>query len=54
MEDVGGEDEEALVDREISCVVFPGLIKKGDESGSHLNVYRNVIAKARVFCIPAG
>ncbi|KAL2203453.1 hypothetical protein CC79DRAFT_1278776 [Sarocladium strictum] len=54
MEDVGGEDEEALVDREISCVVFPGLIKKGDESGSHLNVYRNVIAKARVFCMPAG
>jgi hypothetical protein len=52
MEDVGGEDEDSLVEREISCVVFPGLIKQGDESGGHLKVYRNVIAKARVLCAP--
>lgn len=54
MEDVGGEDEEALIEREISCIVFPGLIKQGDESGGHLKVYRNVIAKARVLCAPEG
>jgi len=49
MEDMGGEDEEALDEREISCVAFPGIIKRGDESGGHLQ-YRNVIAKARVLC----
>lgn len=54
MEDVGGEEEEALVEREISCIVFPGLIKQGDESGGHLNVYRNVITKARVSCASEG
>lgn len=50
MEDVGGEDEDALDQREIACVVFPGLIKSGDESGGHLQVYRNVVTKARVLC----
>ncbi|KAH8168898.1 hypothetical protein LIA77_11024 [Sarocladium implicatum] len=50
MEDVGGEDEDALDQREIACVVFPGLIKNGDESGGHLQVYRNVVTKARVLC----
>jgi hypothetical protein len=51
MEDVGGEDEEALARREIWCVVFPGVIKHGDESGGQLQ-FRNVIAKARVLCSP--
>lgn len=51
MDDMGGEDEDALVEREICCVAFPGIIKRGDESGGHLQ-YRNVIAKARVLCSP--
>ncbi|KAI5457312.1 hypothetical protein BGZ63DRAFT_76074 [Mariannaea sp. PMI_226] len=51
MEDLGGEDEEALTTREICCVAFPGVIKHGDENGGHLQ-YRNVIVKARVLCSP--
>ncbi|KAH7311653.1 hypothetical protein B0I35DRAFT_481602 [Stachybotrys elegans] len=51
MEDIGGEDEDALEHREICCVVFPGMIKHGDENGGHMQ-YRNVIAKARVLCSP--
>lgn len=51
MEDIGGEDEDSLADREICCVTFPGIIKRGDESGGHLQ-YRNVISKARVLCSP--
>ncbi|KAJ9141973.1 Involucrin repeat protein [Pleurostoma richardsiae] len=51
MEDIGGEDEEGLVQREICCVAFPGIIKRGDENGGHLQ-FRNVIAKARVLCAP--
>ncbi|KAH6605025.1 hypothetical protein Trco_006732 [Trichoderma cornu-damae] len=52
MEDIGGEeDEENLANREICCVVFPGVIKHGDGSGGHMQ-YRNVIAKARVLCSP--
>ncbi|CAP70653.1 uncharacterized protein PODANS_3_7180 [Podospora anserina S mat+] len=51
MEDIGGEDEEGLFEREISCVTFPGIIKRGDEIGGHLQ-FRNVISKARVLCCP--
>lgn len=52
MEDMGGEeDEENLANREISCVVFPGVIKHGDENGGHMQ-FRNVIVKARVLCSP--
>ncbi|KAK3490990.1 uncharacterized protein B0T23DRAFT_174485 [Neurospora hispaniola] len=51
MEDIGGEDEESLSDREICCVTFPGIIKQGDESGGQLQ-WTNVIAKARVLCSP--
>lgn len=51
MEDLGGEDEEALAEREICCVAFPGVIKHGDENGGHLQ-FRNVIVKARVLCSP--
>lgn len=51
MEDIGGEDEESLADRDICCVTFPGIIKRGDESGGQLQ-YRNVISKARVLCGP--
>ncbi|KAH6621371.1 hypothetical protein B0J18DRAFT_224804 [Chaetomium sp. MPI-SDFR-AT-0129] len=49
---VGGEGavgEDRPV-REICCVTFPGIIKRGDESGAHLQ-YRNVIAKAKVLCV---
>ena len=51
MEDMGGEDEEGLAQREISCVAFPGIVKMGDENGGHLQ-FRNVISKARVLCRP--
>lgn len=51
MEDIGGEDEDSLAEREICCVTFPGIIKRGDESGGHLQ-YRNVISKAKVLCSP--
>lgn len=51
MDDIGGEDEESLANREICCVTFPGIVKTGDENGSHLQ-YRNVIARARVLCSP--
>ena len=51
MEDIGGEDEESLADREICCVTFPGIVKRGDENGGQLQ-YRNVISKARVLCSP--
>lgn len=51
MEDIGGEDEEMLSQREISCVTVPGITKHGDETGGQLQ-YRNVISKARVLCSP--
>ncbi|KAK2593969.1 hypothetical protein QQS21_008328 [Conoideocrella luteorostrata] len=51
MEDVGGEDEESLARREIWCVVFPGVVKHGDENGGQMQ-FRNIIAKARVLCSP--
>ncbi|KAI9738443.1 MAG: hypothetical protein M1818_005340 [Claussenomyces sp. TS43310] len=49
MEDIGGEDEDGLAYRQISCVTFPGLVKEGDESGEQTQL-RNVVAKARVLC----
>lgn len=49
MEDMGVEDEDE--GSEIYCVMFPGMIKEGDESGEHTQ-FRNVIAKARVLCSP--
>lgn len=51
MEDIGGEDEDGLEGREIRCVAFPGMVKEGEESGEGIR-YRNVIAKARVLCLP--
>lgn len=54
MEDIGGEEydgEEGLDEREIWCVAFPGVIKRGDESGGQLQ-FENVVAKARVLCRP--
>jgi hypothetical protein len=51
MEDIGGEDEESLAQREICCITFPGIIKTGDENGGHQQ-YRNIISKARVLCRP--
>lgn len=49
MEDIGGEDEENLIQRNICCVTFPGIIKRGDENGGQLQ-FRNVISRARVLC----
>ena len=51
MEDIGGEDEDTLNEREIQCVTFPGIIKAGDENGEKTHL-RNVIAKVRVLCAP--
>jgi activating signal cointegrator complex subunit 1 len=51
MEDIGGEDEDGLEGREIRCVTFPGMIKEGSD-GDEGTQYRNVIAKARVLCLP--
>lgn len=51
MEDIGGEDEECLVQRDICCVTFPGIMKRSDENGARLRS-RHVISKARVLCSP--
>jgi len=51
MEDIGGEDEDTLSEREIRCVTFPGILKAGDENGERTHL-RNVIAKIRVLCAP--
>lgn len=51
MEDIGGEDEDGLQGREIRCVAFPGIVKRGDISGENTSELRNVIAKARVLCL---
>lgn len=52
MEDVGGLDEEALAGAVVRCATFPGIVKRGDEAGGHMQQYENVIAKARVLCNP--
>ncbi|KAM3074314.1 hypothetical protein ACMFMF_006330 [Clarireedia jacksonii] len=51
MEDIGGEDEDTLHEREIACVTFPGIIKAGDENGER-NHLLNVVAKIKVLCAP--
>jgi activating signal cointegrator complex subunit 1 len=51
MEDIGGEDEDTLYEREIRCVTFPGIMKSGDENGEKGHL-RNVVAKIRVLCAP--
>ena len=51
MEDIGGEDEEMLYEREIRCVTFPGIVKAGDENGEKGHL-RNVVSKMRVLCAP--
>lgn len=51
MEDIGGEDEDTLTEREIRCVTFPGLVKAGDENGER-GYLKNVVAKIRVLCAP--
>lgn len=53
MEDIGGEDEEALSGREVMCVTFPGLMKEGDEMGERTEL-RNCVAKAKVLCVADG
>jgi hypothetical protein len=53
MEDVGGEEDDALAQqRSVSCVVFPAVVKNGDEKGTQLHL-ENVIIKARVLCSSA-
>ena len=49
MEDIGGEDEESLQEREVRCIIFPGVIKEGDENGERMEL-KNCIAKAKVLC----
>ena len=49
MEDIGGEDEDTLHEREICCVTFPGIVKAGDENGEQAHLI-NVVAKVRVLC----
>jgi activating signal cointegrator complex subunit 1 len=51
MEDIGGEDEDTLHEREIRCVTFPGITKSGDENGESFHL-RNIVAKIRVLCAP--
>lgn len=51
MEDIGGEDEDTLNERDIRCVTFPGVVKAGDENGERIHL-RNVVAKIRVLCAP--
>lgn len=54
MEDMGGggdEDGEEDGEREVECVVYPGLVKWGDEQGEHREL-RNVVARMRVLCAP--
>ncbi|TGO81537.1 hypothetical protein BPOR_1112g00020 [Botrytis porri] len=51
MEDIGGEDEDTLNEREISCVTFPGIMKAGDENGER-NHLVNIVAKMKVLCAP--
>jgi activating signal cointegrator complex subunit 1 len=51
MEDIGGEDEDTLHQREIRCVTFPGIVKNGDENGERGHL-RNIVAKIRVLCAP--
>jgi activating signal cointegrator complex subunit 1 len=51
MEDIGGEDEDTLNEREILCITFPGMIKSGDENGER-NHLRNIVAKMKVLCSP--
>jgi len=51
MEDISGEDEETLQEREIQCVTFPGIIKRGDENGEQGHL-KNIVAKIRVLCAP--
>ena len=53
MEDIGGGDDEddGLANREICCVAFPGIIKRGDGAGAQMQ-FVNVIARAKVLCTP--
>lgn len=51
MEDIGGEDEDTLNEREIFCVTFPGMVKSGDENGER-NHLTNIVAKIKVLCAP--
>lgn len=49
MEDIGGEDEESQQEREVRCIIFPGVVKEGDENGERMGL-KNCIVKAKVLC----
>ncbi|KAI1260786.1 hypothetical protein F5Y18DRAFT_246631 [Xylariaceae sp. FL1019] len=51
MDHIGEEEEDSLIERQICCVTFPGILKTGDENGRQMQ-FRNVIAKAKVLCSP--
>lgn len=38
MEDITGENDEELIGRRVECVVFPCVIKLGDESGDNVSL----------------
>ncbi|EPE27296.1 hypothetical protein GLAREA_03211 [Glarea lozoyensis ATCC 20868] len=48
MEDVGGSEDEGG-EREVKLVVWPGVIKYGDENGERVDL-RNVVCRVRVLC----
>ncbi len=67
MEDTSGEDEMLLRGKEVGCVIFPAVLKIGDETGDNVSWYqlfakalltihiqthlKNVISKAKVLCV---
>jgi hypothetical protein len=40
IEDIGGEDEDILSEREIRCVTFPGILKLGNKNGERTASFR--------------
>jgi activating signal cointegrator complex subunit 1 len=65
MEDIGGvefddDDEDDSMDglggkagkrrREVRVVVWPGVVKRGDENGEN-NGLRNVVCRGKVICV---
>ncbi|KAI9848132.1 MAG: hypothetical protein M1838_000628 [Thelocarpon superellum] len=47
-----GESTTRRSPRLVKCIVFPTVVKLGDENGENLHL-RNVIVKAKVFCVSA-
>ena len=49
MEDVSGEDWDGDEEKEVSVVVWPGVVKWGDENGERVGL-RNVVCRIKVLC----